>query len=100
MGAFSWLMKKVSKVFSRSTNALFYIALYREILNEIQKITKDEQKTIEILREIGKEAAVESCERHSSIFKFMPGNPRKVLEYFAERSCAGAPATWALRSPT
>ncbi len=36
MGAFAWLMKKVSKVFSRSTNALFYIALYREILNEME----------------------------------------------------------------
>ncbi len=82
MGAFAWLMKKVSKAFSRSTNALFYIALYREILNEIQQITKDEQKTIEILREMGKEAALESCERHSGIFRFMPGDPKKVLEYF------------------
>jgi hypothetical protein len=75
-------MKKVSKVFSRSTNALFYITLYREILNEIQEITKDEEKTVEILRELGREAALESCERQSGIFKFMPGNPRKVLEYF------------------
>jgi hypothetical protein len=82
MGAFAWLMKKVSKVFSRSTNALFYITLYREILNEIQEITKDEVKTVEVLREIGKQGALESCERHSGIFRFMPGNPRKVLEYF------------------
>ncbi|MHA1294353.1 MAG: hypothetical protein ACTSQJ_17045 [Promethearchaeota archaeon] len=82
MGAFQWIMKKITKVFSRSTNALFYITLYREILNEIQEITKDEEKSLQILREIGKKAANESCERHSSIFKFMPGNPKKVLDYF------------------
>ena len=82
MGAFAWIMKKVSKVFSRQTNALFYTALYREILNEIQEITKDEDKSVKLLREMGKEAAKESCERHSGIFKFMPGNPKKVLEYF------------------
>jgi len=82
MGAFAWIMKKVSKVFSRQTNALFYTALYREILNEIQEITKDEEKSVKLLREICKEAGKESCERHSGIFKFMPGNPKKVLEYF------------------
>lgn len=82
MGAFAWIMKKVSKVFSRQTNALFYTSLYREILNEIQEITKDEEKSVQLLREMGKEAAKESCERHSGIFKFMPGNPKKVLEYF------------------
>ncbi|MHA2007735.1 MAG: hypothetical protein ACXABO_08650 [Promethearchaeota archaeon] len=82
MGAFQWLMKKITKVFGRSTNALFYTLLYREILNEINDITKKEEDSLIILREIGKRAANESCERHSSIFKFMPGNPKKVLEYF------------------
>ena len=82
MGAFQWLMKKITKVFGRSTNALFYTLLYREILKEVNKITNNEEESILILREIGKRAAVESCERHSSVFKFMPGNPKKVLDYF------------------
>ncbi|MFX0106133.1 MAG: hypothetical protein ACFE75_11665 [Candidatus Hodarchaeota archaeon] len=82
MGAFQWLMKKITKVFGRSTNALFYTLLYREILKEINEITNNEEESLIILREIGKRAASESCERHSSIFKFMPGNPKKVLDYF------------------
>ncbi|MFX0024043.1 MAG: hypothetical protein ACFE9S_17075 [Candidatus Hermodarchaeota archaeon] len=82
MGAFQWLMKKITKVFGRSTNALFYTSLYREILNEVNEITNNEEESLIILREIGKRSAVESCERHSSIFKFMPSNPKKVLDYF------------------
>ncbi|UCC18751.1 MAG: hypothetical protein JSV62_11670 [Promethearchaeota archaeon] len=82
MGAFQWLMKKISKIFGRSTNALFYTLLYREILKEVNEITHNEEESLIILREIGKRAAYESCERHSSIFKFMPGNPKKVLDYF------------------
>ena len=82
MGAFQWLLKKITKVFGRSTNALFYTLLYREILKEINEITNDEEKSLIILREIGKRAAQESCERHSNIFKFMPGSPNKVLDYF------------------
>ncbi len=82
MGAFQWLMKKITKVFGRSTNALFYTLLYREILKEVNQITNNEEESLIILREIGKRSAYESCERHSSIFKFMPGNPKKVLEYF------------------
>jgi len=75
-------MKKITKVFGRSTNALFYTLLYREILKEVNEITNNEEESLIILREIGKRSAYESCERHSSIFKFMPGNPKKVLEYF------------------
>ena len=82
MGAFQWLMKKVMKVFSRTTNSLFYTLLYREILKEIHEITKNEDDSVTIFREFGKRSAYESCERHSSIFKFMPGNPEKILEYF------------------
>ena len=82
MGAFQWLMKKITKVFGRSTSALYYTLLYREVLKEINEITKSEEESLIILREIGKRAAYESCERHSSIFKFMPGSPKKVLEYF------------------
>jgi hypothetical protein len=82
LGAFQWLMKKITKVFGRSTNALFYTLLYREILKEVQEITNNEEESLIILREIGKRSAIESCERHSSIFKFMPGNPKKVLDYF------------------
>jgi hypothetical protein len=82
MGMFQWLMKKITKVFGRSTNSLFYSLLYREILNEINLITGKEDESVIILREIGKKAGIESCERHSSIFKFMPGNPEKVLDYF------------------
>ncbi|MEJ2250431.1 MAG: hypothetical protein P8Y70_12595 [Candidatus Lokiarchaeota archaeon] len=82
MGMFQWLMKKVSKVFGRNTNSLFYSLLYREVLNEINEITGKEDESLIILREIGKKAGVESCQRHSSIFKFMPGNPEKVLDYF------------------
>jgi len=75
-------MKKITKVFGRSTNALFYTLLYREILKEVNEITNNEEESLIILREIGKRAAFESCERHSSIFKFMPGNPKKILDYF------------------
>jgi hypothetical protein len=82
LGAFQWLMKKITKIFGRSTNALFYTLLYREILNEVQEITNNEEESLVILREIGKRSAIESCKRHSSIFKFMPGNPKKVLDYF------------------
>ena len=82
MGAFQWLMKKITKVFGHSTNALFYTLLYREILKEINEITKKEEDSIAILKEIGKRSGYESCERHSSIFKFMPGSPKKILEYF------------------
>jgi hypothetical protein len=82
MGAFQWLMKKITKVFGRSTNALFYTLLYRESLKEINEITKNEEDSLIILRELGKRSAYESCERHSSIFKFMPGSPKKVLDYF------------------
>lgn len=82
MGAFQWLMKKILGAFGRNTNSLFYQLLYREILKEINEITKNEEESITILREICKRAAYESCERHSSIFKFMPGNPKKVLTYF------------------
>ncbi len=82
MGAFQWLLKKITKVFGRSTNALYYTLLYREVLKEINEITKNEEDSLIIFREIGKRAAYESCERHSSIFKFMPGSPKKVLDYF------------------
>jgi len=82
MGTFKWLMKKITKVFGHSTNALYYTSLYREILKEINDITNDEEQSIKILREIGKKAAYESCERHSGIFKLMPGTPNKVLDYF------------------
>lgn len=82
MGVFQWLMKKVTKVFGRGTNALFYTLLYREILKEVQEITQNEDKSIKVLKEIGQKAATESCERHSGIFKVMPGNPKKVLDYF------------------
>ncbi|MFX1394761.1 MAG: hypothetical protein ACFFAH_14465, partial [Promethearchaeota archaeon] len=82
MGMMQWIMKKVMKAFGRNTNALFYQLLYREILKEINEIVKNEDESILILREIGKRAAYESCERHSSIFKFMPGSPKKVLSYF------------------
>jgi hypothetical protein len=82
MGAFQWLMKKITKAFGHSTNALFYTLLYREILKKINEITKSEEDSLVILKEIGKRAAYESCERHSSIFKFMPGSPKKILDYF------------------
>ncbi|MFX1390229.1 MAG: hypothetical protein ACFE9Z_09225 [Promethearchaeota archaeon] len=82
MGAFQWLMKKITKAFGRSTNALFYTLLYREILKEINEITKNEEESLIILREVGKRAAIESCERHSNIFRFMPGSPKKILDYF------------------
>ncbi|NHJ21881.1 MAG: hypothetical protein EAX91_13120 [Candidatus Lokiarchaeota archaeon] len=82
MGAVQWLLKKITKVFGRNTNSLFYVLLYREILKEINEITKDEQDSIVILRELGKKAATESCERHTAVFKWMPGSPRKVIEYF------------------
>ncbi|UCD01532.1 MAG: hypothetical protein JSV23_00455 [Promethearchaeota archaeon] len=82
MGAFQWLMKKITKIFGRSTNALFYTLLYREILKEVNEITNNEEESLILLREIGKRAAYESCERHSSIFRFMPGSPKKVLDYF------------------
>jgi hypothetical protein len=82
LGAFQWLMKKITKAFGRSTNALFYTLLYREILKEINEITKNEEDSLIILRELGKRSAYESCERHSNIFKFMPGSPKKVLDYF------------------
>ena len=82
MGAVQWLLKKITKAFGRNTNSLFYTLLYREILKEINEITENEEDSILILREIGKSAARESCERHSSVFKFMPGSPKKVLDYF------------------
>ncbi len=82
MGAFQWLMKKITKAFGRSTNALFCTLLYREILKEINEIAKEEDESLKILREIGKRAAYESCERKSSVLKFMPGTPKKVLNYF------------------
>jgi len=82
MGAVQWLLKKVTKVFGRNTNSLFYVLLYREILKEINEITKNEEDSVIILREIGKKAATESCERHTAVFKWMPGSPRKVIEYF------------------
>ncbi len=82
MGIVQWLLKKISKAFGRSTNSLFYTLLNREILKEINEITENEEDSLIILREIGKNAALESCERHSGIFKWMPGSPKKVLEYF------------------
>lgn len=82
MGAVQWIIKKVTKIFSKTTNALFYNLLYREILKEINEITRNEEKSLITLKEIGRKSALESCERHSNIFKFMPGTPGKVIEYF------------------
>ncbi|MFO7796563.1 MAG: hypothetical protein ACQERB_01525 [Promethearchaeati archaeon] len=82
MGAVKWLMKKITKVFGTNTSSLFYSLLYREMLKEINNITHDEELSLLVMREIGKKSATESCERHSSIFKFMPGTPEKVLDYF------------------
>ncbi|TXT59718.1 MAG: hypothetical protein BAJALOKI1v1_1380010 [Promethearchaeota archaeon] len=82
MGVVKWLMKKITKAFGENTSSLFYTLLYREILKEINEITKDEDLSLVVMREIGKRAAEESCERHSAIFKFMPGTPGKVLDYF------------------
>ncbi len=82
MGIFQWLMKKVSKAFGRNTSSLFYSLLYREILKEVNDITKNEEISISVIREIGEQAGTESCERHSAIFKFMPGSPDKVISYF------------------
>ncbi|MFX1260215.1 MAG: hypothetical protein ACFFAN_20385, partial [Promethearchaeota archaeon] len=76
------LMKKITKAFARSTNSLFYTLLYREILKEVNEIVKNEEESLQILREIGKSAAYESCERKSTVFKFMPGNPKKIITYF------------------
>lgn len=82
MGIVQWLLKKISKAFGQNTSSLFYTLLNREILKEINEITRNEEDSLIILREIGKKAALESCERHSSVFKWMPGSPKKVLEYF------------------
>jgi len=82
MGTVQWLLKKITKIFGRSTNSLFYTLLYREILKEIHEITENAEDSLLILREIGKRATYESCDRHATVFKFMPGNPKKVLEYF------------------
>ena len=82
MGTVQWLLKRITKIFGRSTNSLFYTLLYRETLKEINEITENEEDTILLLREIGKRASFESCNRHPTVFKFMPGNPQKVLEYF------------------
>ena len=82
MGTVQWLLKKITKIFGRSTNSLFYTLLYREILKEINEITENEEDTLLLLKEIGKRASYESCNRHPTVFKFMPGNPKKVLEYF------------------
>ncbi len=82
MGIVQWLMKKISKAFGRNTSSLFYSLIYREILKEINEITKDEELSLLVMREVGKQAAMESCERHSAIFKFMPGSPDKVVDYF------------------
>ncbi|MBY9005427.1 MAG: hypothetical protein KGD63_01585 [Candidatus Lokiarchaeota archaeon] len=82
MGIFQWLMKKVSKAFGRNTSSLFYSLLYRELLNEVNDIVKDEESSLSVLREIGEKAGTESCERHSAIFKFMPGSPDKIVDYF------------------
>ncbi|MFX1353787.1 MAG: hypothetical protein ACFFGP_07500 [Promethearchaeota archaeon] len=82
MGIVQWLLKKISKAFGQNTSSLFYILLNREVLKEINEITENEEDSLIVLREIGKKAAVESCERHSSVFKWMPGSPKKVLEYF------------------
>lgn len=82
MGAVKWLMKKITKAFGTNTSSLFYSLLYREMLKETNTITHDEELTLLVLREIGKKASTESCERHSTIFKFMPGTPEKVLDYF------------------
>jgi len=82
MGAVQWLLKKVTKVFGRNTSSLFYVLLYREILKEINEITKNEEDSVIILREIGKKAVTESCERHTAVFKWMPGSPKKIIEYF------------------
>jgi len=82
LGAFQWLLKKITKAFGRSTNSLFYTLLYREILKEINEVTENEEDSLILLREIGKRSSTESCERHSAVFKWMPGSPKKVLEYF------------------
>jgi len=82
MGAVKWLMKRITKAFGTNTSSLFYSLLYREMLKEINNITHDEDLSLLVMREIGKKAATESCERHSTIFKFMPGTPEKVLDYF------------------
>ncbi|TXT65888.1 MAG: hypothetical protein BAJALOKI3v1_60027 [Promethearchaeota archaeon] len=82
MGAVKWLMKRITKAFGTNTSSLFYSLLYREMLKEVNNITDDEELSILVMREIGKKAATESCERHSTIFKFMPGTPEKVLNYF------------------
>jgi hypothetical protein len=82
VGAFQWLLKKITKAFGRSTNSLFYTLLYREILKEVNEITKNEEDSLIILREIGKRSSTESCERHTTVFKWMPGSPKKVIEYF------------------
>ncbi len=82
MGIVKWLMKKITKAFGENTSSLFYSLLYREILKEINEITNDEELSLVVMREIGKRAANESCERHSNIFSFMPGSPKRVLDYF------------------
>lgn len=82
MGIVKWLMKKITKAFGENTSSLFYSLLYREILKEINNITEDEELSLVVMREIGKRAATESCERHSNVFTFMPGSPERVLEYF------------------
>ena len=67
MGTVQWLLKKITKIFGRSTNSLFYTLLYREILKEIHEITENEEDSLLILREIGRRATFESCDRHSTI---------------------------------
>jgi hypothetical protein len=82
VGLLSWLIKKIGKSLGRNTSALFYTLLYREIFKEINDVTNDLNKTIEEMRLISGEASLESLKRQSSLLKFLPGEPDRVLKYF------------------
>lgn len=82
MGIITWLIKKVGKTIGRNTSSLLYSLIYREIFNEINFITMDINKTIEVMRGIGGEASLESLKRQKAILKFLPGDPGKVFKYF------------------
>ncbi len=78
---FKWIVLKSATILGRSVPSLFYQLIHREIYREIFDLSNDGKKTVQDAYKLGYVASLESAERQSSVFRFFPSEPLKVLEY-------------------
>ena len=80
--AFKFLVGRAAKMVGRNVNSVFFTTLYREIFKEVFDLTNDEEKTVQIVKQLGILGTSESAHRQESLMRLFPGTPKRIMEYF------------------